>query len=124
MNFDYQTYRYPSRKECVFARKGMVCTSQPLAAQAGLDVLKTGVNAVDAAVAPAAAMAVPERTSDGDAPAGLDAGDGAGSARRLGRADREIWKKNPAGEFRAGHPLRQRGLRGDTDHREAVGFRV
>ena len=65
MNFDYQTYRYPSRKECVFARKGMVCTSQPLAAQAGLDVLKAGGNAVDAAVATAAAMTVLEPTSNG-----------------------------------------------------------
>ena len=49
----------------VFGRNGMVCTSQPLAAQAGLDVLKAGGNAVDAAVATAAAMTVLEPTSNG-----------------------------------------------------------
>lgn len=65
MKFDVQTYRYPSRRELTFARNGMVCTSQPLAAQAGLEVLKAGGNAVDAAVATAAAMTVLEPTSNG-----------------------------------------------------------
>lgn len=65
MKFDAQNYRYPSRRELVYARKGMVCTSQPLAAQAGLDTLKAGGNAVDAAVATAAAMTVLEPTSNG-----------------------------------------------------------
>lgn len=65
MKFDVQTYRYPSRRELTFARNGMVCTSQPLAAQAGLEVLKAGGNAIDAAVATAAAMTVLEPTSNG-----------------------------------------------------------
>lgn len=65
MKFDYQSYRYPSRRETVFAKNGMVCTSQPLAAQAGLSILKAGGNAVDAAVAAAAAMTVLEPTSNG-----------------------------------------------------------
>lgn len=56
---------FPSRREMVYAKHGMVCTSQPLAAQAGLDVLKQGGNAVDAAVATAAAMTVCEPTSNG-----------------------------------------------------------
>ena len=43
----------------------MVCTSQPLAAQAGLDILKKGGNAVDAAIATAACMTVLEPTSNG-----------------------------------------------------------
>lgn len=44
----------------VFAQHGMVATSQPLAAQAGLQVLKSGGNAIDAAVATAAVLNVVE----------------------------------------------------------------
>jgi gamma-glutamyltranspeptidase/glutathione hydrolase len=44
-----------SRSE-VLGRHGMVATSQPLAAEAGLDILKAGGNAFDAAVATAAMM--------------------------------------------------------------------
>src|SRR6266852_6453779 len=40
----------------VMGRNGMVTTSQPLAAQAGLDILKQGGNAIDAAVATAAVL--------------------------------------------------------------------
>ena len=63
--FDSLKYNYPTTRKAVFGRKGMVCTSQPLAAQAGLDILKKGGNAVDAAIATAACMTVLEPTSNG-----------------------------------------------------------
>lgn len=56
----YQSYRFPA-----YARQGMVATSNSLAAQAGLDMLKKGGNAVDAAVAAAACLTVLEPTSNG-----------------------------------------------------------
>jgi len=51
----------------VMARNGIVATSQPLAAQAGLDVLKKGGNAIDAAVATAATLSVVEPMNVGPA---------------------------------------------------------
>jgi len=65
MRFDALYYPYPSRRSMVFGARGMVATSQPLAAQAGLDILKRGGNAVDAAVATAACLTVVEPTSNG-----------------------------------------------------------
>jgi gamma-glutamyltranspeptidase/glutathione hydrolase len=53
-----------SRSE-VLARNGMVTTSQPLAAQAGLRILEKGGNAFDAAVATAAVLNVVEPGSAG-----------------------------------------------------------
>ena len=43
-------FPYPSQRMPVFARN-LVCSSQPLAAQAGLQMLQKGGNAVDAALA-------------------------------------------------------------------------
>jgi len=49
----------------VIAQNGMVATSQPLAAQIGLDVLKAGGNAIDAAIATNAALGLMEPTGCG-----------------------------------------------------------
>ena len=49
----------------VIASHGMVCTSHPLAAQIGLDILKAGGSAVDAAIATNAALGLMEPTSNG-----------------------------------------------------------
>lgn len=57
--------RFDSRRSVVMARNGMVATSQPLAAAAGLRTLVAGGNAADAAVATAAALNVTEPTSCG-----------------------------------------------------------
>ncbi|MFZ7103031.1 MAG: gamma-glutamyltransferase family protein [Peptococcaceae bacterium] len=65
MNYDSLYYPYKSQRMSVFAKGGMVATSQPLAAQAGLEMLKKGGNAIDAAVAAAACLSVVEPTSNG-----------------------------------------------------------
>ena len=56
---------FPSRRSPVLAMNGVVATSQPLAAQAGLQMLRDGGNAVDAVVATAMALTVLEPTSNG-----------------------------------------------------------
>ena len=47
-------------RSTVVCRYGIVCTSQPLASMAGIDVLKAGGNAIDAAISANAALSVVE----------------------------------------------------------------
>ena len=63
MNFNFSN-PYTTTRLPVFARN-VVSTSHPLAAQAGLRMLYNGGNAVDAAVAAAAAMTICEPVSNG-----------------------------------------------------------
>ena len=60
MSFDFK-----SRRSMVVARRGMVAASNPLASQAGLNILRQGGNAADAAIAAAAVMNVTAPASTG-----------------------------------------------------------
>ncbi|MEN8230324.1 MAG: gamma-glutamyltransferase [Bacteroidota bacterium] len=55
---------FATRSE-VIAQHGMACTSQPLATQVALDILKAGGNAIDAAVAANAVLGLVEPTGNG-----------------------------------------------------------
>lgn len=61
----FESQPYPSARRPVFGRRGMVAASQPLAAQAGLQAIVRGGNAVDAALCTAIALTVLEPTSNG-----------------------------------------------------------
>jgi gamma-glutamyltranspeptidase / glutathione hydrolase len=56
---------YKVGRSVTIAPHGIVATSQPLAAQVGLDILKKGGNAIDAAIATSAAMGLTEPMSCG-----------------------------------------------------------
>jgi gamma-glutamyltranspeptidase/glutathione hydrolase len=64
-NVAREHFPYPSRRMPLYAARGVVATSAPLAAQAGLQMLQRGGTAVDAAIATAVALTVVEPTSNG-----------------------------------------------------------
>lgn len=63
VNFNWE-FTYPSQRMPILA-KNIVSTSQPLASQAGLQMIMKGGNAVDAAIASAIALTIVEPTMNG-----------------------------------------------------------
>lgn len=59
LSFDPYFNPYPSRRTVQYAARGMVCAAHSLAAQAGLQTLRKGGDAADAALATAAAPTLP-----------------------------------------------------------------
>lgn len=62
---DSAVLSFQSNRSPVLGRRGMVASSQPLATEAGLQILRRGGNAADAAVATAAALNVTEPNMTG-----------------------------------------------------------
>jgi len=65
MDFINDKYMYPSKRQVVYAKNGMVHSSAPLAAQIGVDILKKGGNAIDASIAMATSLPLLEPTGNG-----------------------------------------------------------
>jgi len=63
--FDALKYAYPSHRNVVYASRGMACSTSPMASSVGIDIMKKGGNAIDAALAMAATMPLVEPTSNG-----------------------------------------------------------
>jgi gamma-glutamyltranspeptidase/glutathione hydrolase len=98
---------YPSRRPPVYG-DAMVCTTQPLAAQAGLWALREGGSAADAAIATAIALTVVEPTMNGigsDAYAIVWDGEGLHGLNSSGRAPSALTRARFDGQSR----LPQRG---------------
>ncbi|MBN2070092.1 MAG: gamma-glutamyltransferase [Candidatus Krumholzibacteriota bacterium] len=63
--FDRVSGRCDASRSEVICKNGMVCAAQPLAVQIGIDILKKGGNAFDAAIAVNAALGLMEPVSSG-----------------------------------------------------------
>ncbi|MBQ2691655.1 MAG: gamma-glutamyltransferase family protein [Clostridia bacterium] len=63
--FEFGSYPYASKRFVKYAINGMCATSSHLAAQAGVDMLKKGGNAFDAAIAAATCLTVLEPQANG-----------------------------------------------------------
>ena len=64
MRFDPERYAYGSRRNTVYSKDGMCASSSPLGSQIGAEILRKGGNAMDAAIAMAAAMPLLEPTGN------------------------------------------------------------
>ncbi len=60
-----ETTAFHSTRSMAIARRGMICTSQTLASEAALQILRSGGNAIDAAICAAAVLGVVEPFSTG-----------------------------------------------------------
>lgn len=102
--------QFNSRRSTVHCRTGIVATSQPLASEAGIEILRDGGNAFDAAVATAATLNVVEPPSTGiggDAFAIYKTADGdvgALSASGYAAADATVDAVKNASEGHVTHP--------------------
>ncbi len=65
VQFDPLKYSFASHRNVVYARKGMACSTSPIASQVGLEILKSGGNAMDAAIAMATTLPLVEPTGNG-----------------------------------------------------------
>ena len=101
MNYGPHGIRSEAHRPVVMSRRGMVCSGHPLASQAGAGVLQQGGNAVDAAIAVAAALNLVEPDMSGiggdgfmmiyEADSGeINVANGTGAAPR--RANREEYR--------------------------------
>ena len=63
--FDPLKYAYPSRRNVVYAKKGMTASTSPAASQVGLEIMKAGGNAMDAIIAMAVTLPLTEPTGNG-----------------------------------------------------------
>ena len=62
---DHKFSYFPSRRSTVHSAKGIVSSTQPLANACGLEILRKGGNAADAAVAVAAGLNITEPGNTG-----------------------------------------------------------